>query len=88
MVGHAERHGAVAADHRDGLVDLGAFGDVEACDVAFDAVDESSDAGDLLLGGGGVTASPVVDAVDGGGEPFAGAQQVVEVGGERVISSF
>ena len=34
------------------------------------------------LGGGGVGARPLVDAVDGGGEPFPGAQQVIEVGGQ------
>ena len=54
----------------------------EPGDVAFDAADELPDAGDLLLGGGGVGAGPLVDAADGGGEPFAGAQQVIEVGGQ------
>ena len=33
------------------------------------------------LGGGGLGAGPVVDA-GGGGEPFAGAEQVIEVGGQ------
>ena len=60
----------------------GALGVGELGDVAFDAVDEPPDAGDLLLGGGGVGAGPLVDAVDGGGEPFAGAEQVIEVGGQ------
>ena len=41
--------------------------------------DQSPDAGDLLVGGGGVGAGPVVDPVDGGGQPFPGAQQIVEV---------
>ena len=55
---------------------------VESGDVTVDAVDQPSDPGDLLGGGGGVGAGPLVDPVDGGGEPFAGAQQVVEVGGQ------
>ena len=72
--------GAVTADHGDGLVDLGAFGVVELGDVALDPGDQPPDPGDLLLGGGGVGAGPLVDAVDGGGQPFPGAQQVIEVG--------
>ena len=68
--------------HGDGVVDLGAFGRVESGDVAGDAVDQPPDPGDLLGGGGGVGAGPLVDPVEGGGEPFAGAQQVVEVGGQ------
>ena len=55
---------------------------VSCGDVAFDPADEPPDPGDLLLGGGGVGAGPLVDAVDGGGEPFPGAQQVIEVGGQ------
>ena len=51
-------------------------------EVAVDAADQPPDPGDLLLGGGGVGAGPVVDAVDGGGQSFTGAQQVVEVGGQ------
>ena len=51
-------------------------------EVAVDAGDEPPDPGDLLLGGGGVGAGPVVDAVDGRGQSFAGAEQVVEVGGQ------
>src|SRR5439155_4099127 len=51
-------------------------------DVAVDPADEPPDPGDLLLGGGGVGAGPLIDAVDGGGEPFPGAQQVIEVGGQ------
>ena len=72
--------GAVTAHDRDGLVDLGALGVVELGDVAFDPVDQPPDPGDLLLGGGGVGTGPFVDPVDGGGQPFAGAQQVIEVG--------
>ena len=34
------------------------------------------------LGGGGVGAGPLVDPVDGGGQPFPGAQQVIEVAGQ------
>jgi hypothetical protein len=74
--------GAVAAHHGDGVVDLGSVGLVEVGDVAGDAVDQPADPADLLGGGGGVGAGPFVDPVDGGGEPFAGAQQVVEVGGQ------
>ena len=40
-----------------------------------------ADPADFLLGRGGCGAGPVVDAA-GGGEPFAGAEQVVEVGGQ------
>src|SRR4051812_37071026 len=83
--GQAERNGvggAVAADHGDGVVDLGSFDGVESGDVTVDAVDQLSDPGDLLGAGGGVGSGPLVDPVDGGGEPFAGAQQVVEVGGQ------
>ena len=51
-------------------------------EVAFDPGDQLPDAGDLFVGGGGVSAGPVINAVDGGGEPFPGAQQVIEVGGQ------
>ncbi len=74
--------GAVAAEDGDSGVDLASFDGVEAGDVTVDAVDQPSDSGDLLGGGGGVGAGPLVDPVDSGGEPFAGAQQVVEVGGQ------
>jgi len=70
----------VLADHGDRVLDLGTFGVGELGDIAFDLADEPPDPGDLLLGGGGVGACPVIDAVDGGGQPFPGAQQVVEVG--------
>jgi hypothetical protein len=71
----------VLADDGDRLLGLGSFSVGELGDVAVDPADEPPDAGDLLLGGGGVGAGPFVDAVDGGGEPFPGAQQVIEVGG-------
>src|SRR5271166_2212458 len=70
---------SVTAHNRDCLVDLGSFGVVEVGDVGFDAVDQPADSGDFLVGGGGVGAGPVVDPVDGGGQPFPGAQQIVEV---------
>ena len=70
------------ADDGDCLIDLGAFSVGELGDVAFDPADEPPDPDDLLLGGGGVGAGPFVDAADGGGEPFPGAQQIIEVGGE------
>src|SRR6266542_4132476 len=52
--GHAEVHRAVLADHGDGFVDMGALGGGQAGEVAVDPVDEPADAGDLLLGWGGV----------------------------------
>ena len=67
---HAQGHGAVLADHGDSLVHLGALGPGELGDVAVDPADEPPDPGDLLLGGGGVGAGPLLNAVDGGGEPF------------------
>ena len=54
----------------------------QAGDVAFDAVDELPDLADLLLGGGGGCVCPFVGAA-GGGQPFPGTRQVVEVGGVR-----
>src|SRR5450759_4185574 len=80
--GHAEECGAVAAHHGDCLVDRGAFGVTGLVEVAVDAGDERPDPGDLLLAGGGVGAGPLVDAVDGGGEAFTGAEQIVEIVGE------
>ena len=74
--------GAVTAHHRDGVVDSGALGLVELGRIAFDPVDQPPDPGDLLVGGGGVGAGPLVDPIEGGGQPFAGAQQVIEVGGQ------
>src|ERR1039458_7794884 len=65
-----------------GVGDAGAVGGGQLGDVAFDPVDEPPDSGDLLLAGGGVGADPFIDAVDAGGEAFAGAQQVIEVGGQ------
>jgi hypothetical protein len=52
----------VLADDGDGLADGGAFFGAEAGDVAVDLVDEPPDAGDFLVGGGGVGAGPLVDA--------------------------
>ena len=72
--------GAVTAHHRDGFVDLGALSVVKAGDVALDPGDQVPDPGDLLLGGGGVGTGPFIDAADGGGQPFPGAEQVLEVG--------
>jgi hypothetical protein len=80
--GHAEVDGTVFADHGDGVADAGAVGGGQLGDVAFDPVDEPPDSGDLLLAGGGVGEDPFIDAVDAGGEAFAGAQQVIEVGGQ------
>ena len=70
---HAQGHGAVLADHGDSLAHLGALGAGELGDVAVDPADEPPDPGDLLLGGGGISAGPLIDAGDGGGEPFPGA---------------
>ena len=71
--------GAVTANDGDRLVDAGSLAFVEIGDVAFDPADQPPDPGDFLLGRGGVDAGPVVDSVDGGGQPFAGAQQIIEV---------
>jgi hypothetical protein len=62
------------------VVDLRSLGVVEFGDVAFDPVDQPPDSDDLLLGGSGVGAGPFVDPVDSRGQPFAGAQQVFQVG--------
>ena len=67
------------AHDRGGVVDLGPFSVVKLGDIAFDSVDQPPDPGDLLLGGSGVGTGPFIDPVDGGGQPFAGAQQVFEV---------
>src|ERR1039457_4821589 len=79
---HAEGDGVgctVTADHGDGFADLGLLGVIEAGDVALDPGDQVPDPDDLLLGRGGVGAGPLIAAVDGGGQPFAGAQQVLQV---------
>ena len=73
--GHAEVDRTVLADDGDRLLDLGAFGGGQGGDVAFDPVDEPPDPGDFLVGGGGVGAGPLVDTVDGGGEPFPGVRR-------------
>ena len=85
MVGRPSGTGWAARWRRtdgDGVVDLGSFGLVESGDVTGDAVDQPPDESDLLRGGCGVGAGPFVDPFHGGGQPFAGAQQVVEVGGQ------
>jgi len=64
----------VAAHGGDGDVDVGSF----VVELGGDPVDQPSDAGDLLVGRGGLGPGPGVD-VGGGAEAFAGAQQVVEV---------
>ncbi|WP_433711046.1 hypothetical protein ACQP2U_33000 [Nocardia sp. CA-084685] len=69
----------MTAHDGDRVVDLGLFGFVEVGDVAFDPVDQPPDTGDLLLGRGGISTSPVVDAVEGGGQSFPGAQQIIKV---------
>jgi hypothetical protein len=72
----------VLADGGDRVVDGGPLGVAEPGEVALDPADEPADAGDLFLSGGGVSAGPVVDAVEGGSEALAGGEQVVEVSGE------
>jgi hypothetical protein len=81
--GHAERDGmgvAVAAHHRDGVLDPGSLGLVELGDIALDPIDQLSDPGDLLLGRSGVGARPLIEAVEGGGQVFPGVQQIIEIG--------
>jgi hypothetical protein len=72
---------AVVADSGDSVVDDGPVLVAEASDVALDPGDELPDAGDFLLRRGGGGPGPLVDAGHGG-EPFAGAEQVIEVGGQ------
>jgi hypothetical protein len=82
---------AMTAHDGDSVVDLGSLGVVEFGDIAFDPVDQPPDSGDLLLGWSGVGAGPFVDPVDGGGQSFAGAQQVfqvcLQVGQERDVGA-
>src|SRR6478609_4863612 len=66
----------------DGGVDLGSLGVGKAYEVAVDSVDQLPDSSDLLLGGSGVGTSPFIETVDGSGQPFPGAQQIVEVAGQ------
>ena len=73
---------AMAADDRDGVVHDGPFGVGELGDIAFDLADQPPDAGDFFRGRGRVRASPLIDSLDGGGQAFAGARQVVEIAGE------
>jgi len=65
--------GAVTAHHSDGVIDLDPLGGGGLGEDCFDAVDQPPDPGDLFVGGGGVGAGPLVEAIDGGGEAFAGA---------------
>jgi hypothetical protein len=71
---------AVPAHHRDGVLDPSSLGLVELGDIAVDPIDQLSDPGDLLLGGCGVGARPLVDPLEGGGQVFPGAQQILEIG--------
>jgi hypothetical protein len=69
---------ACAADDLDGLLDLGAVLVGELIEVGADAADEATDAGDFLIGRHGLALGPVIGAE--GGQAFAAAQQVSEVG--------
>ena len=60
-------------------VDLVAFVGGEVVEAGADPGDETADPGDLLLGGGGFGAGPVVE-VGGGEQSFPVAEQVIEVG--------
>src|SRR5680860_1222526 len=51
----------------------------DRAEVSVDAADQPPDQGDLLLAGGGVGADPLINAIDGRGEAFAGLQQVIEI---------
>jgi hypothetical protein len=82
--------GLLAARSREVLVSgcgrAGPEGGHAEADGAVLADDGDCFAGAGAFGGGqlgdGVGAGPVVDAADGGGEPFPGAEQVVEGGGQ------
>ena len=52
---------AVTAHDGDRVIDAGLLGVVKVADVGFDALDQSADAGDFLVGAGGIGAGPVVD---------------------------
>ena len=90
--GHAEHDGAVAADHGDCLVNLGALGSGQVAETGRDAADKGTQAADLLAGGHGVGCGPPVDAAiggvlpggdrEGGGEALAGTEQVIKIGGQ------
>ncbi len=72
----------MAADDADRLVDLGPPAGVHAVDVALDLADEVPDPADFLCCGHRVGTGPLIDPVDAGGQPLAGAQQVVEIAGQ------
>ena len=76
-----EGHGAVLADDGDSLVHLGALG---AGELVMSPLIRpmSRRIGVISSSAGWRRRGPLVDAVDGGGEPFPGAQQVIEVGGQ------
>src|SRR5208337_1922555 len=64
----------VTADDADRLVDLGPPAGVHAVDVALDLADEVPDPADFLCCGHRVGTGPLIDPVDAGGQPLAGAQ--------------
>ena len=70
------------ADDGDRLVDLGALGVAEPVDVALDPADELPDPG--ISSSAGVASARAHSSTPSmaGGQPFAGAQQVIEVGGQ------
>ena len=69
------------ADDGDGFVDARALACGQCRDVALAAADEFPDLADLLLWRGRCGECPLVGS-GSGGEPFAGAEQVVEVAGQ------
>ena len=71
----------MAADDRDGVVYDGPFGVGELGDIAFDLADQPPDAV-ISSRPGSRPREPTIHSLDGGGQAFAGAQQVVEIAGE------
>ena len=72
----------MTADDAHRLVDLGPPAGVHAVDVALDLADEVPDPADFPCCGHRVGTGPLIDPVDAGGQPFAGAQQVIEIPGQ------